>query len=82
MNMAVGLLSSNPNITLDIVLANPDKPWNWYWLVRILILLLILFYLIQIYHGIGMFIFYIRTLTFDIVLANPRQTMELELFIF
>jgi hypothetical protein len=22
-------LSSNPNITWDIVEANPDKPWNW-----------------------------------------------------
>ena len=24
------LLSSNPNITFDNVLAHPDKPWNWY----------------------------------------------------
>ena len=22
-------LSSNPSITFDHVLANPDKPWNW-----------------------------------------------------
>jgi len=25
-------LSYNPNITMDIVKANPDKPWNWYYL--------------------------------------------------
>ena len=24
-----GGLSRNPNITFDIVLAHPDKPWNW-----------------------------------------------------
>ena len=26
-------LSANPNITFDIVLAHPDKPWNWYWFI-------------------------------------------------
>jgi hypothetical protein len=26
------LLSANPNITWDIVQANPDKPWNFEWL--------------------------------------------------
>ena len=25
-------LSMNPNITWEIVLANPNKPWDWYWL--------------------------------------------------
>ncbi|NDE18139.1 hypothetical protein EBZ80_24790 [bacterium] len=24
----------NPNITWEIVAANPEKPWNWYWLSR------------------------------------------------
>jgi len=24
-----GYLSTNPNITFDIVLAHPDKPWSW-----------------------------------------------------
>jgi hypothetical protein len=23
-------VSRNPNITLDIVYANPDKPWDWH----------------------------------------------------
>ena len=29
-----GYLSSNPNITVDIVLAHPDIPWNWVGLSR------------------------------------------------
>jgi len=24
----------NPNITWEIILENPDKPWEWYWLSR------------------------------------------------
>ena len=24
-----GILSGNPNITIDIVLAHPELPWNW-----------------------------------------------------
>ena len=23
-------ISYNPNITMDIIKDNPDKPWNWY----------------------------------------------------
>jgi hypothetical protein len=25
-------ISSNPNITMDIVESNPDKPWDWFYL--------------------------------------------------
>ncbi len=28
--MELGWISLNPNITWDIIQANPDKPWNWY----------------------------------------------------
>ena len=27
-------LSKNPQVTWDIVQANPDKPWDWRWLSR------------------------------------------------
>jgi len=27
----------NPNITWDIVQANPDKPWDWYYLSNLTI---------------------------------------------
>ena len=25
-------ISSNPNITMEMIKENPDKPWNWYWI--------------------------------------------------
>ena len=25
-------ISGNPNITMEIIEKNPDKPWNWYYL--------------------------------------------------
>ena len=27
-----GWISKNPNITMDIIRENPDKPWNWEWI--------------------------------------------------
>ena len=26
------LISRNPNITMEIIKGNPDKPWDWYWM--------------------------------------------------
>ena len=25
-------ISCNPNITMDIIKDNPDKPWDWYYI--------------------------------------------------
>ena len=28
-----GWISGNPNITMEIIKANPDKPWDWGWYI-------------------------------------------------
>ena len=46
-------VSLNLNVTMDIVLSNIDKPWNWVVLVDIQISQCQILNLIWICHGIG-----------------------------
>ena len=34
LNNDYGLISCNPNITMEFIKANPDKPWNWHRISR------------------------------------------------